>query len=45
MNTTSIDRQAEQKAAQYLTEKYRYKLLAQNWRTRTCEIDLIMSEP
>jgi len=44
MNTTSIGRQAEQKAAEHLAKKYNYKLLTQNWRTRTCEIDLIMQE-
>jgi uncharacterized protein (TIGR00252 family) len=44
MSTTSIGRQAEQKAADYLSKKYGYQLLAKNWRTRTCEIDLIMQK-
>jgi uncharacterized protein (TIGR00252 family) len=44
MSTTSIGRQAEQKAAEYLTKEYGYMLLACNWRTRTCEIDLIMQK-
>jgi uncharacterized protein (TIGR00252 family) len=42
MNTTSIGRQAEDQAAKYLSKNFSYKLLAKNWRTRTCEIDLIM---
>ncbi|HRV76107.1 MAG: YraN family protein [Candidatus Nomurabacteria bacterium] len=41
-NTTSIGRLAEQHAATYLINTFEYKLLAQNWRTRTCEIDLVM---
>jgi uncharacterized protein (TIGR00252 family) len=44
MSTTSIGRQAEQKASDHLTKQYGYRLLSQNWRTRTCEIDLIMQQ-
>ena len=43
MSTTSIGRLAEQKASDYLQKEYSYKLLSQNWRTRTCEVDLIMT--
>lgn len=42
MSTTSIGRQAENLAAKYLQKEFSLSLVAQNWRTRTCEIDLIM---
>ena len=42
MSSTSIGREAETHVAEYL-KKQGYKLLAQNWRTRFCEIDLVMS--
>lgn len=41
-STTQIGRLAEKHAYVYLTKNYGFNLLAQNWRTRTCEIDLIM---
>lgn len=44
MSTTSTGRKAEQKAAQYLKDNFGLSLVAQNWRTRTCEIDLIMQK-
>lgn len=40
MSTTSTGREAESIAAQYLS-KQGYKISAQNWRTRWCEIDII----
>lgn len=43
MSSTSMGREAESFVAQQL-EKKGYKLVAQNWRTRWCEIDLIMSK-
>lgn len=44
MSTTSIGRQAETIAAEYLQKEFSLSLVAQNWRTRTCEIDLIMQK-
>jgi uncharacterized protein (TIGR00252 family) len=41
--STEIGRRAEQAAADYLRAKG-YEILAQNWRTRWCEIDLIVSK-
>lgn len=38
--STAIGRQAEDAAANYL-KKNGYKILAQNWRTRWCEIDIV----
>lgn len=43
-STTSIGRLAEQRAAEYLVKNHHFTLLDQNWRTRTCEIDLVMSK-
>ncbi len=43
MNTTGIGRAAEEAAAKYLIE-LGYKLIDRNWRTRWCEIDLIVSK-
>jgi uncharacterized protein (TIGR00252 family) len=40
MNTTSVGRQAEAKAAGYLKD-LGYNILDQNWRTRLCEIDIV----
>ena len=40
MKTTLIGRQAESAVASYLAEDG-FKILAKNWRTRWCEIDLI----
>lgn len=41
--STEIGRRAEQVAADYLQAKG-YEVLARNWRTRWCEIDLIVSK-
>ncbi len=38
--STSTGRQAEDAAAQYLVSK-KFEVLAQNWRTRWCEIDIV----
>jgi len=43
MSTTSIGREAEDNVAEYLIAQG-YKLIDQNWRTKYCEIDLIMSK-
>lgn len=43
MSTTSEGREAETFVAGYL-EKRGYKLLDKNWRTRFCEIDLVMKK-
>ena len=43
MSTTTKGREAETRVAEYL-KKRGYKLLDQNWRTRYCEIDLVMSK-
>lgn len=40
MSTTDIGRQAETIAADYLQSKG-FKIVARNWRTRWCEIDII----
>ncbi len=40
MSTTQIGREAEQVVAQTL-QKQGYEILAQNWRTRWCEIDIV----
>jgi putative endonuclease len=44
MDTTKIGRQAEDIAASWLTTNYGYRLIAKNWRTSTCEVDLIMQK-
>jgi uncharacterized protein (TIGR00252 family) len=44
MSTTSTGRLAEEEAANYLSKNYSLNLIAKNWRTRTCEIDLIMQK-
>jgi len=41
--STEVGRHAERVAAEHLRAQG-YKLLAQNWRTRWCEIDLIVSK-
>lgn len=41
MSSTSSGRRAEDYVSRYL-QNNGYKLVAQNWRTRWCEIDLIM---
>jgi uncharacterized protein (TIGR00252 family) len=43
MSSTSIGREAETYVAQEL-QKQGFTLLYQNWRTRYCEIDLIMQK-
>jgi uncharacterized protein (TIGR00252 family) len=43
MNTTSVGREAESFVAKQLAAQG-YKLIEQNWRTRWCEIDLIMEK-
>jgi putative endonuclease len=40
MNTSSLGSEAEQLVAEHLKEKG-YKILDQNWRRPTCEIDII----
>lgn len=39
-STTAIGREAEAAAAQYLAERG-FKIVATNWRTRWCEIDIV----
>ena len=41
-STTSIGRDAELRVANYL-KKQKHKILALNWRTRWCEIDIVSS--
>ena len=43
MSSTSVGRAAETRVAEYL-KRQGYKLIAQNWRTRFCEIDLVMQK-
>jgi len=43
MSTTSIGREAESRVAEHM-RKQGYELLTQNWRTRFCEIDLVMKK-
>ena len=40
MKTTSIGQDAEKAVARYL-EQDSYKVLARNWKTKVCEIDII----
>lgn len=40
MTTTDTGHRAEEEAAEFLKSKG-YKVLARNWRTRWCEIDII----
>jgi uncharacterized protein (TIGR00252 family) len=40
LSSFSSGRQAEAAAAEYLRNK-KFKILAQNWRTRWCEVDII----
>ena len=39
-STTSVGREAENKAASFL-KSIGYEIIARNWRTRTCEIDIV----
>jgi uncharacterized protein (TIGR00252 family) len=41
MTTFDDGRRAESAAAEYLKSKMGYAIVAQNWRTRWCEIDVI----
>jgi uncharacterized protein (TIGR00252 family) len=41
--STEVGRRAEDVAARYLRAKG-YRIVAQNWRTRWCEIDLIVTK-
>lgn len=43
MNTSLAGQKAETAVIRYLENK-RYQLLARNWRTRVCEIDLVMKK-
>lgn len=43
MTTTETGRGAEEAAAKYL-KKNGYKIVAQNWRTRWCEIDIVATK-
>lgn len=40
MTTTALGRRAEAAAANYLQQQG-YRIIARNWRTRWCEIDII----
>lgn len=40
MNTTDVGREAEELVAKYLKSK-KHKIIAMNWRTRWCEIDIV----
>jgi uncharacterized protein (TIGR00252 family) len=41
LTSTEVGRQAEQAAAAYLQQQG-YRIIGQNWRTRWCEIDLVV---
>jgi uncharacterized protein (TIGR00252 family) len=41
MTTFDTGRKAEAVAAEFLTQQ-KYEVLAQNWRTKTCEIDVVV---
>lgn len=43
MNTTATGRAAEEVAAAFLQNKG-FKIVAQNWRTRWCEVDIIAKQ-
>jgi uncharacterized protein (TIGR00252 family) len=43
MRTTSLGRAAEAAVAEYLTSQG-FSVIAQNWRTRWCEIDIIAQQ-
>lgn len=43
MSSTSIGRQAENEAANYLA-KLGFNIIEQNWRTRWCEIDIVATK-
>ena len=43
MNTTSTGREAEELVAELLKSKG-HKILAMNWRTRWCEIDIVSKD-
>ena len=43
MNTSSVGRAAEDAVAQYLKQQG-FKILVQNWKTRWCEIDVVVKK-
>jgi putative endonuclease len=43
VKTTSIGKEAEQKAAEYLSG-LGYKILSKNWKTTRCEIDIVAQQ-
>lgn len=43
MSSVSVGQTAESKAADFLTAKG-YKVIERNWRTRWCEIDLVIEK-
>ncbi len=42
-STTSLGRKAEELVAKYF-KKHKYNIVAQNWRNRLCEIDIIATK-
>ena len=42
--STATGRMAEEIAAGYLSKVHNMQLIDKNWRTRTCEIDLVMQK-
>lgn len=42
-STTTIGRRAEDRAAEYLVERG-FSLMARNWKTKACEIDIVASK-
>lgn len=43
MDSTHIGKNAEQAVADYFADR-KYKIIAQNWRTRWCEVDIIATK-
>src|SRR3990167_4642656 len=43
MKTTTVGQQAEAAVAQYL-EKRGFKIIDKNWRTKICEIDIVVKK-
>lgn len=41
MSTTDSGRKAESRVTDYLKKTEKWKILAQNWRNRWCEIDIV----
>ncbi len=44
MSTTSTGREAEELVATYLHDRFGHKIVAMNWRTRWCEIDIVSKD-